>query len=85
MLPTYFWFQWKELAEIGHKTGLSEKESSEAIYDTIIASLNLMYKSGLPTTEVIDLIPVKPIGEHEPQIAEIYQTRLIGLFEKIKP
>jgi pyrroline-5-carboxylate reductase len=85
MLPTYFWFQWKELAEIGEKIGLTDEESKKSIYDTIIASLNLMYKSGLSALEVIDLIPVKPIGEHEQQIAEIYKTKLIGLFEKIKP
>jgi pyrroline-5-carboxylate reductase len=85
MLPTYFWFQWKELAEIGQKIGLSEKESNDSINDTLIASLNLMYKSGLTAGEVIDLIPVKPIGEHELQITEIYETKLIGLFEKIKP
>jgi pyrroline-5-carboxylate reductase len=85
MLPTYFWFQWKELAEIGQKIGLNEKESKNSIHETLIASLNLMYKSGLTTQEVIDLIPVKPIGEHESQISEIYNTKLIGLFEKIKP
>lgn len=85
MLPTYFWFQWKELAEIGQKIGLSEKESNDSINDTLIASLKLMFKSGLPTQEVMDLIPVKPIGEHESQITEIYRTKLIGLFEKIKP
>jgi pyrroline-5-carboxylate reductase len=85
MLPTYFWFQWREIAEIGVKTGLTEEESKKSIYDTIIASLDLMYKSGLSASEVIDLIPVKPIGEHELQIAEIYRTKLIGLFEKIKP
>lgn len=85
MLPTYFWFQWKELVEIGQKIGLSEKESKDSINDTLIASLNLMFKSGLKTTDVMDLIPVKPIGEHEPQITEIYKTKLIGLFEKIKP
>ncbi|MCX6334943.1 MAG: NAD(P)-binding domain-containing protein [Bacteroidia bacterium] len=85
MLPTYFWFQWRELEGIGQKIGLSEKESKESINNTIIASLNLMYKSGLNPEEVIDLIPVKPIGEHEPQIIEIYKTKLIGLFEKIKP
>ncbi len=39
MLPTYFWFQWKELAEIGQKIGLTEKESHDSIYETIIASL----------------------------------------------
>jgi len=85
MLPTYFWFQWKELEEIGIKIGLTEEESKKSINDTIIASLDLMYKSGLSAREVIDLIPVKPIGEHELQIAEIYKTKLIGLFEKIKP
>jgi pyrroline-5-carboxylate reductase len=85
MLPTYFWFQWRELAEIGRKTGLSEEECEKSINDTIIASLNLMYKSGLSASEVIDLIPVKPIGEHEKQISEIYKTKLIGLFDKIRP
>lgn len=85
MLPTYFWFQWRELAEIGGKIGLSEEESKKSIFETLVASLDLMYKSGLSASEVIDLIPVKPIGEHEPQIAEIYNTKLIGLFEKIKP
>jgi pyrroline-5-carboxylate reductase len=85
MLPTYFWFQWNKLAEIGQKIGLSEQESKDSINETIIASLNLLYKSGLKPGEVVDLIPVKPIGEHEPQIVEIYQSKLIGLFEKIKP
>jgi pyrroline-5-carboxylate reductase len=85
MLPTYFWFQWKELVEIGQKIGLSEKESKDSINDTLIASLKLMFKSGLSPQEVMDLVPVKPIGEHEQQIAEIYRTRLVGLFEKIKP
>ena len=85
MLPTYFWFQWKELAEIGKKTGLSEDESKKSIHETLMASLDLMYNSGLSPAEVIDLIPVKPIGEHEPQIIDIYNSKLIALFEKIKP
>ena len=85
MLPTYFWFQWKELSDIGTKIGLTDEESKKSIHQTIIASLNLMYESGLTPAEVLDLIPVKPIGEHEPQITEIYKTKLIGLYEKIKP
>jgi len=85
MLPTYFWFQWKELVEIGQKIGLSEKESNDSINDTLIASLNLMFKSGLTSSNVMDLIPVKPIGEHETQISEIYRIKLLALFEKIKP
>lgn len=85
MLPTYFWFQWKELMEIGTRIGLTEEESKNSINNTIIAALNLMFKSELSPIEVMNLIPVKPIGEHETQIAEIYRSKLITLFEKIKP
>jgi pyrroline-5-carboxylate reductase len=85
MLPTYFWFQWNYLEEIGVKTGLTKAESEAAVHQTLIAAINLMYTSELTPVEVMDLIPVKPIGEHEAQIAEIYKTKLLGLFEKIKP
>jgi len=85
MLPTYFWFQWNYLEEIGVMTGLTKSESEEAVHQTLLAALNLMYNSELIPQQVIDLIPVKPIGEHESQITEMYKTKLTGLFEKIKP
>jgi pyrroline-5-carboxylate reductase len=85
MLPTYFWFQWRELTDIGIKMGLTEKEASESVKETSSAALSTMFESGLSVSEVIDLIPVKPIAEHEVQISEIYQNKLIALFEKIKP
>ena len=85
MLPTYFWFQWNELQTIGSHIGLNEEECKDSIQGTIIAAMNLMFRSGLTATQVIDLIPVKPISEYESQITEIYNTKLIGLFEKIKP
>ncbi len=85
MLPTYFWFQWKELQSIGIQMGMDEEECRDSIYETLIASLNLMYKSGLPANEVMDLIPVKPIAEHESQIQDCFKSKLLPLFEKIKP
>ena len=85
MLPTYFWFQWKEMQNLGVQMGLNESESKETVQQTLLAAINLFYNSGLSNSEVIDLIPVKPIGEHETQISEIYQTKLMGLFQKIKP
>jgi len=39
----------------------------------------------LQPDEVMDLIPVKPIIEHEAQIKAICNDKLIALFEKIKP
>lgn len=85
MLPTYFWFQWKELTKLGDPMGLTEEESQVAIQHTLQAAINLYFESGLTPEQVMDLIPVKPIGEHQAQITEIYQTKLMGLFEKIKP
>ena len=85
MLPTYFWFQWNELTKIGIQMGLSDEESKASVNQTLVAAINLMFNSGISPEQVMDLIPVKPIGEHQAQITEIYQSKLMGLFEKIKP
>ncbi len=85
MLPTYFWFQWNEMQNLGLQMGMNESESKETVQQTLLAAINLLYDSDLNYNEVIDLIPVKPIGEHETQISEIYQSKLMGLFQKIKP
>jgi pyrroline-5-carboxylate reductase len=85
MLPTYFWFQWKELVSLGDPMGLTQEESTAAIHQTLLGALNLYFESGLTPEKVIDLIPVKPIGENQAQFTEIYQEKLMGLFEKIKP
>ena len=85
MLPTYFWPQWKTLFDIGIQTGLTEKECRESLHETLNAALNLMFSSGLNSAEVIDLIPVKPMAEHEEYISEAYKSKLLPLFEKLKP
>lgn len=85
MLPTYFWFQWQKMVEIAEKTGMTRKEANETVYSTLKYANELFFKSGLNPAEVMDLIPVKPIGAHEEEIKTIYDSKLMGLFEKIKP
>jgi pyrroline-5-carboxylate reductase len=85
MLPTYFWFQWKEMQDLGIQMGLNESESKEAVQETLLAAIELLFNSELDYNAVIDLIPVKPIGEHEVQISEIFQSKLMGLFQKFTP
>jgi pyrroline-5-carboxylate reductase len=85
MLPTYFWFQWQEMENIAIETGLSEKEAKKAVKQTLKKAIKLYYDSGLNPAEVMDLIPVKPIGENEAEIKNILNTKLLGLFGKIKP
>jgi pyrroline-5-carboxylate reductase len=85
MLPTYFWFQWRKMEEIAEKMGFPETEAKKVIGETLKRSLKLYYKSELSPEEVIDLVPVKPIGEHEAEIEKMLETKLLGLYEKIKP
>ncbi len=85
MLPTYFWFQWNELENIGTRFGLSETECRQCIYETMSAALNTMYHSEMKPEEVMDLIPVKPLSDYEGQIKDMYREKLTALFEKIKP
>ena len=85
MLPTYFWFQWNEMQNLGMQMGLKEMESKQTVHQTLRAAIDLLYESELSYPEVTDLIPVKPIGDHEAQITDIYRSKLTGLFEKIKP
>ena len=85
MLPTYFWYQWLELESIGTRFGLSEAECRETIYETLSGALNTFYHSGMNPEEVMNLIPVKPMADYEAPIKAMYQEKLVGLWEKIKP
>lgn len=85
MLPTYFWFQLQELEKVAQQTGLTPEEATETVKSTLKKAIKLYFESSLTPAEVMDLIPVKPIGENQEQIIEIYQTKLMGLYGKIKP
>lgn len=85
MLPTYFWFQWKEMEAIAKETGLTDEEARKAVSVSLKKAWRIYYQAGLEADEVMDLIPVKPIGENEPEIRNILNSKLLGLFGKIKP
>ncbi len=85
MAPTYFWFQWKKLCDIGQKIGLGKEDAEKAVLRTMNAALNTMFSSGLGWSEVNDLIPVKPIADHEQEIMNMLEQKLVGLYQKISP
>lgn len=85
MGPTYLWFQYYKLIELAKSFGMDEKEAFDAVKNMVNASSKTMFESSLSKDEVIDLIPVKPIGEHEAEIIKLYDEKLNGLFQKIKP
>jgi pyrroline-5-carboxylate reductase len=83
MAPTYFWFQWKKLCDIGEQVGLEKEDVEQTVEQTMHAALNTMFRSGLSWKEVADLIPVKPIGEYEEEIMNMFEQKLVGLYNKI--
>lgn len=85
MGPTYFWFQWLELAELGKSFGLTAEESADGLKKMLVGAVKTLFESGLPHHEVIDLIPAKPLIDEEQQIRNAYRQKLSALFDRIKP
>jgi len=85
MAPTFFWFQLQTLREVVAGFGLSEEEIKPALKRMVCGAARTLLESGLTAPEVMDLIPVKPLAEMEPQVVEMYRTRLPSIYQKIKP
>jgi pyrroline-5-carboxylate reductase len=84
MGPTYLWFQLEELKDLGMSFGLTAKETEKALTKTVKGTVKTLFDSQRTPAEVMDLVPVKPIGEDEEAIRNIYRTKLKGLFAKLK-
>jgi pyrroline-5-carboxylate reductase len=82
---TYFWYQLQQLKELGLSYGLSESEANETISAMLWGTAETLFNSGLNYDKVIDLVPVKPMAEHENTIKEYYKNCLNGIYQKIKP
>ncbi|OPY90115.1 MAG: Pyrroline-5-carboxylate reductase [Syntrophaceae bacterium PtaU1.Bin231] len=84
MGPTYLWFQLFELFELGKSFGLTEKQAWKGIKKMLKGALETVDESGLSPEQVMDLVPVKPLGEDEAMIRNAYRTKLTGLYQKLK-
>jgi pyrroline-5-carboxylate reductase len=85
MGPTYLWFQLQALRDVATGFGLTEAEIAPALKRMVCGSTRTLLEAGLTPTEVMDLVPVKPLDEMEAQVSELYRTRLSGIYQKIKP
>ena len=85
MGPTYLWFQLQALREVATSFGLSDAEVAPALKRMVCGGTRTLLESGLTPTEVMDLIPVKPLAEMEAQVNEMYRTRLPAIYQKIEP
>jgi pyrroline-5-carboxylate reductase len=84
MGPTYLWFQLYELLDMGKSFGLTGTETLRGIEQMVKGAATTMSKSGLAQADVMDLVPVKPLGDEEAAIRRAYRTKLTGLHQRLK-
>jgi len=82
--PTYIWFQLFELFELGKSFGLTDKQAWKGIKKMLKGAVETVDEAGLSPEEVMDLVPMKPLGEEEAVIRNAYRTKLTGLYRKLK-
>jgi len=85
MGPTYLWFQLYELRELAQSFGLTGEAAETAIDRMVRGALETMWRADLSAAEVMDLVPVHPLGDAEPAIVEAYRTRLAAVAQRIRP
>ena len=83
MGPTYLWFQLELLRSLGIDFGLSETAARHAVARMAHGAVSTLLESDLPPEQVLDLVPVKPLGGDEAAITAIYRSRLEPLYAKL--
>ena len=84
MGPTYLWFQWQELRNLAASFGMTSPEADAGVARMLDGAANTLFESGLSADKVMDLIPVRPLGEEEKTISAMYKAKLTPLYEKLK-
>lgn len=84
MGPTYLWFQLYELIDLGKSFGLSSQAMEAGISDMAKGAVTTMFESGLTPAQVMDLVPMRPLGEDEAMIKNLYQSKLTAFYTKLK-
>jgi pyrroline-5-carboxylate reductase len=84
MGPTYFWFQLRELQELGRSFGLPTAEVDAGLAAMLKGATQAFFESGCPPEELVDLVPVRPFQDEEAAIRAAYRTRLGAVYQKLK-
>ncbi len=84
MGPTYLWFQLQTLRELAREFGLSAQAADAAVEAMVSGAAATLFTSGLPPSEVMDLVPARPLAEDEGAIRAAIQMRLRGMHAKLR-
>ena len=83
MGPTYFMFMFLKLKELNCSMKLNKTEVNESLKEMITGTTELLFTSEISDEEALDLIPVKPLAEHEKNISDIFEQKIMSIYQKI--
>jgi pyrroline-5-carboxylate reductase len=84
MGPTYFWFQLQAIRELAQEFGLTAPATDAALEAMVQGAVVTLLHGGSPPSEVMDLVPVRPMAEVEPAIRSAIETRLRAIHAKLR-
>lgn len=83
MGPTYFGFQFAEVERLATSFGLAPLAAREAMRAMLIGTADTLFASDLPRAQALDLVPVRPMAECEPEIVGMLQRQIGGIHAKL--
>ncbi|MDD1730398.1 MAG: hypothetical protein LUQ50_15190 [Methanospirillum sp.] len=83
MGSTCLWFQLAALISIGESFGLLPDEAGIVVLSMAAGTMKTIQESGLTPTDGMDLVPVKPMADHEETIRGMYAAFLTGQYRKL--
>ena len=83
MGPTYFGFQLAEVEKLANAFGLDRDAARQAMRAMLTGTADLLFASDLPRAQVLDLVPVRPMAEHEAEIRQMLNKQLGGIYTRL--
>ena len=83
MGPTYFGFQYAEVEALANSFGLDRDAARQAMQAMLVGTANMLFASDLPTAQALDLVPVRPMAEHEAEITQMLRKQLGAIHAKL--
>lgn len=79
------WLQWQALRDLPKEFGLEPDSTEPALLRMNEGAAELLLAGSRDPAEVMDMIPVKPLAEVEPDFVKAYRERLVPFTRKSSP
>ena len=80
--PTYFWFQWQALRDLGRSFGLRPAEVDAGISAMLDGARRMMFDADLSAGAIREAVSTRPLAESEAEIVGVIREKLTALFQQ---